>query len=177
MRTCAGCRVKEENEDFIRYVGFEGRPLPDVAKKLPGRGFNVCPDFKCIKTFVKRHFKGKVSPEDVYEYTLEALKSYFLHLLSLSHKTGVTVVGQDNIRSLGDREGTLILASDLSEKTKKRLVKPFYLVVDNLFTSEEIGNALRKERVAGAVFVENVGIGRKLLKVGKKLVRLVNSRK
>jgi len=105
------------------------------------------------------------------------LKSYFLHLLSLSHKTGVTVVGQDNIRPLEDREGTLILASDLSEKTKNRLIKPSYLVVNNFFTSEEIGNALRKERMAGAVFVENVGIGRKLLKTGEKLVRLVNSRK
>ena len=177
MRTCAGCRVKEENEDFIRYVEFEGKPLPDVARKLPGRGFNVCPDFRCIKTFVKRYFKEKVSPEDVYQYTLEALKSYFLHLLSLSHKTGVTVVGQDNIRPLGDREGTLVLASDLSEKTKERLIKPSYLVVDNIFTSEEIGNALRKERMAGAVFVENAGIGRKLLKAGKKLVMLVNSRK
>jgi hypothetical protein len=49
--------------------------------------------------------------------------------------------------------------------------------VDNIFTSEEIGNALRKERMAGAVFVENAGIGRKLLKAGKKLVMLVNSRK
>ena len=177
MRSCAGCRVKEEIEDFIRYVEFERKPLPDVARKLPGRGFNVCSDFKCIKTFVKKYFKGKVSPEDVYEYTLEALKSYFLHLLSLSHKTGVTVVGQDNIRPLEDREGTLILASDLSEKTKNRLIKPSYLVVNNFFTSEEIGNALRKERMAGAVFVENVGIGRKLLKTGEKLVRLVNSRK
>ena len=57
------------------------------------------------------------------------------------------------------------------------MIKPSYLVVDNIFTSEEIGNALRKERMAGAVFVENAGIGRKLLKAGKKLVMLVNSRK
>jgi hypothetical protein len=124
---------------------------------------------------VKKRFKNKVTPEEVYETTLKALKEYFLHLLSLSHRTGVTVIGQDNIRGIKSREGTLILASDLSEKTKKRLIRDSYLVVDNLFSSEEIGNALRKERRAGAVFVEKVGIGRKLYSVGEKLRSMIET--
>ncbi|WP_163328260.1 DUF448 domain-containing protein [Desulfurobacterium thermolithotrophum] len=177
MRMCAGCKVKDETDKFIRYVEFEGKPLPDIAKKLPGRGFNICPNFNCIKNFVKKRFKNKVSPEEVYEYTVKALKDYFLHLLSLSHKTGVTVIGQDNIKRLGEREGTLILALDLSEKTKKRLIKPSYLIVDNVFTSEEIGNALRKDRTIGAVFVERAGIGRKLREIAEKLQKLINSRR
>jgi predicted RNA-binding protein YlxR (DUF448 family) len=177
MRACAGCKVKDETDKFIRFVVFEGKPLPDLARKLPGRGFNVCPSFECIKSFVKKKFKGKVTPEEVYELTLRALKDYFLHLLSLSHRTGVTVVGQDNIRELKGKEGTLILASDLSEKTKKRLIRESYLVIDALFSSEEIGNALRKERRAGAVFVEKVGIGRKLYSVGEKLKKLVKVEK
>ncbi|TCK04619.1 YlxR family protein [Phorcysia thermohydrogeniphila] len=175
MRACAGCKVKDETDKFIRFVVFEGKPLPDLARKLPGRGFNVCPTYSCIKSFVKKRFKNKVTPEEVYETTLKALKEYFLHLLSLSHRTGVTVIGQDNIKGVRSREGTLILASDLSEKTKKRLIKDSYLVVDNLFSSEEIGNALRKERRAGAVFVEKVGIGRKLYSVGEKLKKLLET--
>jgi predicted RNA-binding protein YlxR (DUF448 family) len=176
MRTCISCKIKGEMEDFIRFVEFEGKPLPDVARKLPGRGFNVCPDFKCIKRFIKKQFKGKVDPQEVYEYTLKSLKDYFLHLLSLSHKTGVTVIGQDNIKPLYDRDGTLILAKDLSEKTKKRLIKEKFLVVDNVFNSFEIGNSLRKETSVGAVFVENVGIGRSLKNIGEKLVKLKNSK-
>jgi predicted RNA-binding protein YlxR (DUF448 family) len=175
MRACAGCKVKDETDKFIRFVVFEGKPLPDLARKLPGRGFNVCPTYNCIKSFVKKRFKNKVTPEEVYETTLKALKEYFLHLLSLSHRTGVTVIGQDNIRGIKSREGTLILASDLSEKTKKRLIRDSYLVVDNLFSSEEIGNALRKERRAGAVFVEKVGIGRKLYSVGEKLRSMIET--
>jgi len=167
--------VKDETDKFIRFVVFEGKPLPDLARKLPGRGFNVCPTYNCIKSFVKKRFKNKVTPEEVYETTLKALKEYFLHLLSLSHRTGVTVIGQDNIRGIKSREGTLILASDLSEKTKKRLIRDSYLVVDNLFSSEEIGNALRKERRAGAVFVEKVGIGRKLYSVGEKLRSMIET--
>jgi predicted RNA-binding protein YlxR (DUF448 family) len=175
MRTCAGCGAKGETEEFIRFVVFEGKPLPDLARKLPGRGFNVCPDFKCIKNFIKKNFKNRVSPEEVYNYTLKALNEYFLHLLSLSHRTGVTVIGQDSIKAVGEREGTLILAKDLSEKTKRRLIKDSYLVIDDVFSSEEIGNALRKDRTAGAVFVEKVGIGRRLYTVGKKLHRMIET--
>jgi len=172
MRTCVSCKKKGEIEDFIRFVEFEGKPLPDVARKLPGRGFNVCPNFECIKKFVKKQFKGKLDPQEVYEYTLKALKDYFLHLLSLSHKTGITVIGQDNIKPLYDREGTLILAKDLSEKTKKRLIRENFLVVDSLFDSFEIGNSLKKDTSIGAVFVENVGIGRTLKNIGEKLSKL-----
>jgi len=177
MRACAGCKAKDETDKFIRFVVFEGKPLPDLARKLPGRGFNVCPSYDCIKSFVKKKFKGKVTPEEVYKLTLRALRDYFLHLLSLSHRTGVTVVGQDNIKELKSRIGTLILSSDLSEKTKKRLIRDSYLVIDNVFSSGEIGNALRKDKTAGAVFVEKAGIGRKLYLVGEKLKRLIETGK
>ena len=177
MRACAGCRKRDETEKFIRFVVFEGKPVPDITRKAPGRGFNVCPSFSCIREFVRRNFKGKVDPVEVYNQTVEALKSYFLHLLSLSHKTGITVVGQDGIRELPpEREGVLILAEDLSPKTKERLKKRGnFLIVENLFNSEEIGNALRKETRAGAVFVEKVGLGRKLYQVAEKLNSLLSS--
>lgn len=177
MRACAGCRKKDETDKFLRFVAFEGRPVLDVARKAPGRGFNVCPKFKCIKQLVKKQFKGKVNPEEVYSQTVEALKEYFLHLLSLSHKTGVTVVGQDSIKELPpEKEGTLILTVDLSPKTKERLKRKGKLtVLEDLFTSEEVGNALRKKTRAGAVFVEKVGLGRKLHSVAEKLNSLLAS--
>ncbi len=178
MRACAGCRKKDETDRFVRFVIFEGRPVPDVARRAPGRGYNVCPTFDCIKQFVKRQFKGKVDPKEVYDQTVNALREYFLHLISLSHKTGVTVVGQDSIRELPqEKEGTLILASDLSSRTKERLKrKGNFTVLEDLFTSEEIGNALRKETRAGAVFVEKVGLGRKLHSVAEKINSLLASR-
>ncbi|WP_456455994.1 DUF448 domain-containing protein [Thermovibrio sp.] len=176
MRSCAGCRKKEEKEEFLRFVEFEGELLPDVSFKLPGRGYNVCPSYKCIKDFVKRRFKGKLDPSELYTKTVDLLKDYFLHLLSLSHKTGITVVGQDQIKELKEREGTLVIAKDLSPKTAKRLKRKGWLTVEGVFSSEEIGNALRKERRVGALFVERVGLGRKVFKVGEKLVKLLKSR-
>ena len=177
MRACAGCKKRDENEKFIRFVEFEGRPVPDVARRAPGRGFNVCPTYSCIKDFVKRNFRGKVDPEEVFQQTVESLRDYLLHLVSLSHKTGVTVVGQDNIKELPpEKEGVLILSSDLSSKTKERLKKRGnFLVVEDLFSSEELGNALRRETRAGALFVEKVGLGRKLYSVAEKLNSLLTS--
>jgi predicted RNA-binding protein YlxR (DUF448 family) len=176
MRACAGCRKKGENEEFIRFVEFEGELHPDLTRKLPGRGYNVCPTYRCIKDFVRRKFKGRKNPDEIYAKTVEALKDYILHLISLSHKTGITVVGQDEIKKLKSPEGVLILAEDLSQKTKKRLKRDNWLVLEDAFTSEEIGNALRRERRAGALFVERVGLGRKLYENALKLNSLLNSK-
>jgi len=173
MRACAGCRKKGENEEFIRFVEFEGELHPDLTRKLPGRGYNVCPTYQCIKDFVRRKFKGRKNPDEIYAKTVEALKDYILHLISLSHKTGITVVGQDEIKKLKSPEGVLILAEDLSPKTKERLKRDNWLILE---TSEEIGNALRKERRAGALFVEKVGLGRKLYENAQKLNSLLASR-
>lgn len=178
MRACAGCRRKNETEKFIRFVIPEGTPVIDVTRKAPGRGFNVCPTYSCIRNFVRRTCKGRVNPEVVYNQSVEALKGYLLHLLSLSHKTGVTVIGQDNIKHLPpEREGVLILSTDLSQKTKERLKRNRNcLVLEGIFPSETIGGALKKDTSAGAVFVEKVGIGRKLYNTAEKLKSLINSR-
>jgi len=176
MRACAGCRRRGETDEFIRFVEFEGEIFPDLTRKLPGRGYNVCPTYKCIKDFVKKRFKGKKEPEQIYTKTVKALKDYILHLISLAHKTGITVVGQDEIKKLKSPEGVLILAKDLSPKTKERLKREGWLTLEDIFTSEEIGNALRRERRAGALFIERVGLGRKLYENAQKLNSLLQSR-
>jgi predicted RNA-binding protein YlxR (DUF448 family) len=176
MRACSGCRKRGEREEFIRFVYFEGQLLPDVTRKLPGRGYNLCPTYQCIKSFVKKRFKGKISPNELYEKSLSLLKDYLLHLISLCHKTGITVIGQDNIKKLKSPEGTLILSKELSPKTKERLKRKEWLVLDGLLTSQELGNALRKETSVGALFVERVGLGRKLYETAQKLKSLLESK-
>ena len=175
MRTCEGCRKKDEKNKLLRFVEFENNVMLDTAGKLPGRGHNVCPNYSCIKQFVKKRFKNKIDPEELTKSTITALKDYLLHLLSLCHKTGVTVVGQDNVKTFRQREGVLLLSCDLSEKTKNRLKNAATLTLKDTFSSAEIGNALRKERSAGVVFVEKAGLGRKFYEVSQKLASLTES--
>ncbi|WP_457679311.1 YlxR family protein [Thermovibrio sp.] len=177
MRTCGGCKKKGEVEEFIRFVEFEGKLFPDLARKLPGRGYNLCPSFNCIKSFIKKKFKGKLSAEEVYEETIKALKEYLLHLISLSHKTGITVIGQDEIKKLKRKEGVLILSKELSSKTKERLKRKEWLTLENIFSSFEVGSALRKETSVGALFIEKVGLGRKVYENARRLKMLLEERR
>ena len=169
MRRCCACGREGERESFLRFVELEGKPVFDPYRKLPGRGFNVCPTRECLKKFLKKHFKGKVEPERLYSEVLEALKKQFLNTLSLCHRTGITVIGQDNVKGFRKRKGVLILCKDLSPKTKERLKNCGELVVEDVFTMEEVGSSLKKNSLAGVVFVEMVGLGRKLYEVGRKL--------
>ncbi|MEO2066549.1 MAG: DUF448 domain-containing protein, partial [Desulfurobacteriaceae bacterium] len=61
-----------------------------------------------------------------------------------------------------------------SPKTKERLKREEWLTLEDVFNSEEIGNALRRERRVGALFVEKVGLGRKLYENVRKLKSLLS---
>ncbi|OMH40565.1 YlxR family protein [Desulfurobacterium indicum] len=172
-RTCAGCRKKGEKEEFIRFVIFENKPFPDIKGTLPGRGFNVCPRKDCIKKFVKKKFKGKISHESIIEETLNQLKNYLLSLLSVAHKSRITIVGQDNIKKTKPEKGTLFISKGLSRKTAENLEKYGTTVIKGILSNEEIGNALKKEAEIGTVFVKPIGIGKKIEIIGKKLKSLL----
>ena len=174
MRACAWCRKKSEAENFIRFVVVNERPVPDLARKLPGRGYNVCADLKCLKGFLKRNFGGRLKEEEVIESLKQAVKEYFLHLLSLSCRAGVVVFGQDAVRELSGRKGCLILARDLSSRTKRRLKKPSFLTVEDILSTAEIHRATGRR--AGAVFVAHFGPGRKLYSTAEKLLKLAGER-
>jgi ribosomal protein L30E len=118
-----------------------------------------------------------VNPQEVYEKTLKSLTDYLYHLISLCHKTGITVIGQDNIKKLKEGEGTLLLSKELSPKTKERLKRENWLVLDGIFSSQELGNALRRETSVGALLVEKVGLGRKLFQVASKVKELSESKR
>jgi predicted RNA-binding protein YlxR (DUF448 family) len=177
MRTCSGCRRKEEREEFLRFVEFEGKPVLDIKRNLPGRGYNVCPNYKCLKLFLKRKFKAKVDPDEFYRNVVASLKDYLLKLLSLSKRSRVVIIGQDNLKVI-EEPGTLFLSKELSKRTKDSLLKSIksdVIIVDGLFSEVEIGNALKQQTSVGVVFVKDEGIGRKLKNTADKLLKLVKS--
>ena len=174
MRACAGCRVKGERESFLKFVEHGGKPVLDIRRRLPGRGFNVCPDYRCIKAFVRKRYRGKLSPESLYRQVLDALKSYLLHLLSLSYRSGVAVVGQNNLKGLRG-SGTLFLSREISPKTKERvlsLIPPGSLILDGLFSEEELGNAIGRGRSVRVLFIRGEGLGKRVKSISEKLSKL-----
>ena len=54
VRTCVGCRERAARADLLRVVAVEGRLVPDLARRLPGRGASVHPDLRCLDLAERR---------------------------------------------------------------------------------------------------------------------------
>lgn len=55
IRTCVGCRQRGERDELVRFVlGPDGKPVPDVARRLPGRGVSVHPRRDCLERAARR---------------------------------------------------------------------------------------------------------------------------
>ena len=54
MRTCVGCRERASRADLLRVVADGDRLVPDLARRLPGRGASVHPDLRCVELAERR---------------------------------------------------------------------------------------------------------------------------
>ncbi|WP_232303662.1 YlxR family protein [Pseudofrankia sp. DC12] len=54
VRTCVGCRSRAARSDLLRIVVVDGELLPDVRRRLPGRGAHLHPDLACLDLAERR---------------------------------------------------------------------------------------------------------------------------
>ncbi len=66
VRTCVGCRRRDDQDALLRVVavGEAGsttrwRLLPDERRRAPGRGAYVHPDAECLQTAIARRAFGR----------------------------------------------------------------------------------------------------------------------
>ena len=54
QRTCMGCNVKKDKNDFIRIVkNKQGKIAIDKTGKLEGRGAYICNNIDCLEIVIK----------------------------------------------------------------------------------------------------------------------------
>ena len=58
-RTCVGCRVRERSTDLLRVVAVGGVVIPDLRRRLPGRGAWLHPDLGCLAAAERRRAFGR----------------------------------------------------------------------------------------------------------------------
>jgi len=99
-RTCIVTRTKGSPEDMIRFVvGPGGVVVPDIRRKLPGRGVWVMARADRVAEAVKRQafargFKTKVVASEALANEIEALLTQdCLQALSIANKAGLVVAG------------------------------------------------------------------------------------
>jgi uncharacterized protein len=174
-RTCALTRELKPAADMIRFVvGPDGTAVPDVKRKLPGRGIWITATRAAIEEAVKRNvfargFRRDVRvASDLAAQTERMIERSALDALAIARKAGTvatgfakveTAVGQDNILAL-------IHAADAGEDGKRKLAatlhrnsmreSPEIMVID-AFTGAQLDLALNRPNVVHAALLAGPG--------------------
>jgi len=162
---------------LIRFVaGPDGRVVPDVAAKLPGRGLWVEASAAAIakaveKKLFSRAAKSQVTAAaDLAERAEKMLVARMVGDLGLARRSGALVLGFDNV--LRELEGPkpprlLIEAKDGARDGKRKLYAAAHrleldcVVIEGL-TSAELGLALGRENVIHAA-IQPGGLSERLI--------------
>lgn len=156
-RRCIATGEVQPKGGLIRFAAApDGRIVPDVLEKLPGRGIWVAANRKALekavakKLFARSAKKPVELPADLVEQTEAALLRHLVDLISLARKGGIAIAGYEKVKGwlLTEQAQVLIQASDGSERGKSKLRPPrgegrFI----GILTASELGLAFGRENV------------------------------
>ena len=123
-RTCIVTRQKADPDTMIRFVvGPDVTVVPDIRRKLPGRGVWVTANAGVVAQAVKkssfaRGFKTKVTVSPTLaEETEELLVRDCLQALSMANKAGIVVAGFAKVESAiaAGKVGAILHATDAGD--------------------------------------------------------------
>lgn len=174
--------VLGESTDEARLVRFVAGPdgvvVPDVARKLPGRGIWVGADRESVtmaakKGLFSRSAKAKLTvPADLADQVEALLARRVLDSLGLARKAGTIISGFEKVVAAlaTGKVAWLIEASDSAEDGRRKILsaarkaaRPPRLL--GAFSSDELGLALGGENVIHTALLAGPGIDRWTLDV------------
>ena len=129
-RTCIVTRAKLDPDELLRFVlGPEGEVVPDLKRKLPGRGVWVQATAKAVSEAVRRKafargFKAPAQAPDDLALRVDALmEKDALQSLAMCNKAGLIVAGAFKVETEIAREApaALIHARDGSPDGVRKL--------------------------------------------------------
>jgi uncharacterized protein len=175
QRTCIGCRGTFDKTHMLRFVlAPDGSLVPDLMRKLPGRGAYVCMKALCIhnaceKKHFSRTFKREVLgdfPDILLDRISRTMEERIASYIALANKAGKVVSGSDmvsdTLKRCSSEKKLVLIATDVSEDIGQRIrflseshgVKHF-----SLFNKDYFGELLGKSQrsviaIQGSGFVE-----------------------
>lgn len=186
-RTCIVTRTEKSPDEMIRFVlDPEMRVVPDLKRKLPGRGVWVSAEKHALleairKQLFARGFKVNVKSDDsLADLTENLLRSGLAGLLSMARKSGVLFSGQKKVEELVRNHAALVLflakdkEGDGKLKMKQIIGKQSpETVVYELFTSEELDEVTNGVNTVH-VGLSKSGIASKIIAAAGKLEKFSN---
>jgi predicted RNA-binding protein YlxR (DUF448 family) len=165
LRRCIVTRRELSPDDLIRFVADPtGTIVPDINRKLPGRGVWVTGERATVEAAVKanafaKSLKRQVNVARDLPATLEALfVDRLLNALSLANKAGLVSTGSEKVEKLldGGRAVALLHGLDGSLEGRRKL--------DAKFT------AIQRDKGRGAPIVDWLTIEQLSLAIGRSNV-------
>ena len=176
---CILTREVKDEADLIRFVRSpDGVAVPDLARKLPGRGVWVSLDRKVLAEVVKkklfsRGFAAETTmPPDLPDMVAKALRQQALSLLSLAKKAGEAVAGFMKVEEMLGRGRAKLLfhgtdaALDGCRKLDKLAGPGVAIIV--LFERRELDLAFGRPNVVHAAVAKG-GLAEKLSEAVRRI--------
>ena len=133
-RRCVVTRKERAPDDLLRFVlDPSGAVVPDLARKLPGRGIWVTADKASVAAAVKANAFAKslkrqaIAAPDLPERIESLLVKRVLEALSLANKAGLVSTGFEKVETLLDagRASALLHGSDAASDGARKLDRKF----------------------------------------------------
>lgn len=157
-RKCIVSGEVQPKQGLIRFcLSPDGQVVPDVAGKLPGRGFYVSADRKAIEKAAAKGLFSRAArqtvkvPEGLADLVETLVARRLVESISLARKANEAVTGYEKVKDwlVGGRAVLLVQASDGSERGKTKLRPPEGGFIGSL-TAAELGLAFGRERAIHA---------------------------
>ncbi len=163
-----------EEARLIRFVaGPDGVVVPDLARKLPGRGLWVAADRASVETATRKSLFARAAkqrltaPTDLATQVEGLLMRRMLAGLGLARKAGELTTGFEKVLSAvaSGKAAFLVEALDGAADGRRKIFGAFHRSarppkVIGLFSSEEMGLALGGENVIHTAFLAGRGAER-----------------
>lgn len=165
LRRCIVTRRELPPDDLIRFVADPtGTIVPDINRKLPGRGVWVTGERAAVEAAVKanafaKSLKRQVNVARDLPATLEALfVDRLLNALSLANKAGLVSTGSEKVEKLldGGRAVALLHGLDGSLEGRRKLDAKFTAIQRDKGRSAPIVDWLTIEQLSLAMGRSNV---------------------
>lgn len=182
LRRCIVTRQALEKPAMIRFVlDPEGRVVPDLKERLPGRGLWVTADHAVLTQAVAKNAFAKAArqsakvPAGLLARVAELARREVAELLGLARKSGQLRAGFEKVQAaLRDgRVRVLIAASDGAEDGRGKLAHLAGSGVEICapLTAAELAQALGREHAVHAAIAES-GIAERIVVACRRLAAL-----
>jgi len=164
-RRCIASGALRDKRELLRFVvGPDGRVVPDLDGKLPGRGLWLSPRRDMIERACRRNLFARAArapvgvPADLAEQVARLLRRRCLDLIGLARRASLVTAGYQKVRSqlAAGRACVLVQARDAARGGREKLAAlarataPAGPVVE-VFSAEELGRVLGRDSAVHVV--------------------------